>query len=262
MTYKLGKKPAREGAVKLQLSDYLDLSKLPTPPANFGREHMLPHWPDWKMLGNDTVGDCAIAGPFHALMLWNAEAGKTINVDDACTLREYSAITGYDPKDPSTDQGSDVQQVAEYWRTTGLTDDDGGVHKIDAYVALQPGNIAQLWAALYLFDGVGIGLSFPAEWQTATQNNELWDKVRNPNIEGGHYVLGVGRRSGYINLVTWGQQQLMTEAGYQEFNDETIVYLDEDKLINGKDINGFDLATLKADLGLVTKVKRPRKKTI
>ena len=83
---------------------------------------------------------------------------------------------------------------------------------------------------------VTIGLSLPREWAESFDRNELWDALPNANIEGGHYVLGVGRRSGYINLVTWGRQQLMTAAGYEAYNDETLVYLDEDKLVNGKDL--------------------------
>lgn len=252
LNYRLGKSPARPEAVKLKLRDYITPNKLPDPPENFGHESLVA---DWGMLGNDTVGDCAIAGPFHALQLWNVEGQHPINVDTACTLAAYSAITGYNPdaynsftQDNPTDQGSDVQEVAEYWRTTGLKDASGKVHKIDAYLALEPKNLEQLYHALYLFDGVGIGIECPAEYQAAFAKGQAWDAITNPHIEGGHYILGVGKRANLINTVTWGRTQLMTAAGYQQFNDETFVYLNEEKLVNGKDLDGFNLDQLIADM--------------
>lgn len=243
--YRLGKKPARPDAVKLRLRDYIHPSRLPTPPENFGHENLVG---DWQMLGNSDYGDCAIAGPFHALMLWNAMANKKINVDTDCTLKAYSAITGFDPKDPSTDQGADVQEVSEYWRTKGLVDADGNTHKIDCYLALEPGNVEELYQATYLFKAVGIGIKCPAEYQQAFARGQVWDRVKRPHIEGGHYILGVGSRAGLINTVTWGRTQLMTPAGYEQFNDETFVYLDEEMLINGTDIDGFNLRQLINDM--------------
>jgi len=251
LKYRLGKTPARH-AVKLKLRDYVDLSKLPTPPPDFGHETLVH---DWQVLGNDTVGDCAIAGPFHAEMLWNAESGKTISVNTACTLKAYSAITKYDPKqtDPisgenPTDNGSDVAEVAEYWRTKGLKDADGKVHKIDTYLALEPGNVEELFVAMYLFNGAGIGVDFPQEWMEAFGHGQIWDTLADPTPMGGHYIWGVGRRGGDINAITWGKTQLVTPAAYEEFNDEAFVYLTEENLVNGRDLEGFDLATLRADL--------------
>ncbi|BCP41417.1 hypothetical protein MINTMi27_15100 [Mycobacterium intracellulare] len=244
MKYSLGKLPATPH-VGLKLADYIKPHRLPKPPENFGHETLVP---DWGMLGNDTVGDCAIAGPFHAIQLWCSEGQKPFSVNTECTLAEYSAITGYDPKDPTTDRGSNVQEVAEYWRRTGLKDAAGNTHKIECYMSLEPGNLEQLWHALYLFDGVGIGLELPEEYQTAFFSGQVWDALPYPTIEGGHYILGVGRRAGMINTVTWGKTQLLTPAGYQQFNDETFVYFDEEKLLKGKSLEGFDAEQLMADM--------------
>jgi len=247
---KLGKKPARPGAVKLQLSDYLDTSALPTLPDKFGRENLVPHW---GMLGNDTVGDCAIAGPYHETMLWNAEANRRIDVSDAVVLQTYSDVTGYNPADPSTDQGTDVSVMAAYRRNHGIVDANGKVHKIGAYVSLTPGDLTELWYALYLFDGIGIGVKFPQEWMAAFRYGSPWGAVQNPTIEGGHYVSGVGKHNGgMLGVVTWGKVQWMTPGGYQQFNDETYAYLTEEKLINGKDDHGLNLSKLRDDLVAVT----------
>lgn len=242
MSFCLGKKPARENAVALKLRDYVNLSRLPKPPESFGHFSLVD---DWQMLGNDRFGDCGIAGPFHAIMLHNAMAGRRVNIDTDAVLKAYSLITGFDPQDPDTDQGSDCGEVADYWQSTGLVDADGQVHKIDGAVALEPGNVEELYVAMYLFKAVGIGVSLPIQWQQ--ELGSPWDAVAYPQIEGGHYILGTGVADGNINVVTWGVNQPLTPAGYEEFNDESFAYLSEEMLKGTTDLDGFNLKQLKAD---------------
>lgn len=251
MTFALGKLPARPDAVKLKFANYVDTTKLPPLPAPpFGHQALVK---EWGMLANDRLGDCAIAGPFHEIMLWNAEAGKTVNVTDDAVIKMYSAITGYNPKDPSSDQGSDVSKVAAYRRKTGLLDADGKRHKIGAYIALTPGDWTELLYATYLFDGVGIGVNFPSQWMTATQEGKPWDKLTRPNYEGGHYVTSVDAVSETaVQVVTWGQLQVLTKAGYEMANDETLAYASEEKLTNGVSLEGLDWEALTADLKQLT----------
>lgn len=249
MSLKLGKLPARPGAVKLKLVNYLDTSVLPKPPREFGHERLVT---DWGMLGNDAWGDCVWAGWGHNFMLWNREAGRSVNITTQSTLRNYEIVTGFNPNDPSTDQGTDMEVAAKYVRQTGLLDADGKRHKIGAYVALEPGNVTQLWYALYLFDGVGIGVEFPAQWMDAFRNGRTWGRVRRPKIEGGHFISAVARRARKPIAITWARPQPLTIGGYTQFNDETQAYLTEEKLTAGKSLEGFDLAALKADLAAVT----------
>lgn len=246
---KLGKKPARPDAVKLKLANYIDTTALPTPPAEFGHERLVNQW---GMLGNDQYGDCVWAGASHEVILWNREAGKTVNITTQSTLKNYSQVTGFNPNDPSTDQGTDMEVAAKYRRKTGLVDADGKRHKIGAYVALKPGDLNELWYATYLFDGVGIGVNFPSQWMDAFNAGKPWDKVRRPKIEGGHYITAVAKRGGDSTIITWAQPVPLTGAGYAQFNDETLAYLTEEKLVNGKSLEGFDLATLRKDLASVT----------
>lgn len=254
MEYKLGKLPANPN-YGLRLCDYVTTEKLPPlPTGDFGHQNYVS---DWKMLGNGPdpsnpnqipggVGDCAIAGPFHAEMLWNAVGGRSVNVDAACTVASYSAITGYVLGDSSTDKGSSVDVVSNYWQTTGLTDADGKVHKIDAWARLS--SVRELLYAIYLTDCVGIGVEFPRQWMTAVQEGGTWEVVNNPDIVGGHYILGVGWVSGYINVITWGQQQLLSPAGFAEFSDEAVAYFSRERLLSsGKDLNGLNLDQLISD---------------
>lgn len=250
--YKLGKKPARPGAVKLRLSTYLNKSVLPAIPPAFGHQAKVA---DWQMLANDRVGDCAIAGAAHETMLWCAEGGKPARFDDDSVLAIYSTATGYDPSQTDadgnnpTDEGTDPADFAEIRRTTGITDADGNLHKIGAYLALDQGSVSQLGAAMYLFSAVGIGLQLPDSAQDQFQAGEAWDPVPGSTIEGGHYVTGVARdNDSNIALVTWGALQWMTPRFYMRYNDESLVYLSEEFLQSGHSPEGFDLAQLQADL--------------
>lgn len=245
---KLGKTPAR-GAVKLKLATYIDPSALPKPPTEFGHDRLITKW---GMLGNDKAGCCVWSGAGHEVMLWNRESGKQVNITTASTLRNYSLVTGYDPVTGANDNGTDVEAAAKYRRKTGLLDADGHRHKIGAYVDVDPGNLTQLWYATYLFDGIGIGVEFPAQWMDAFNAGRPWDRISRPKPEGGHYISGASKRGGNEIVISWGRPVPLTPAGYQQFNDETVAYLTEEKLVNGKSLEGFDLDTLRRDLQLVT----------
>lgn len=251
VSYPLGKLPAAKPAVKLSFKDYINLKEFPGPPPEFGRARSVP---EWQMLGNDNIGDCAIAGPLHSLMLWHAETGVPLSVDTPCAVRNYSELTGYNPAltdifgNNPTDVGCTVADMAEYWRTNGMWDAKGNRHTIDAYLALEPGNIDELWMALYLFDGLGIGLSFPESWMIDFRHGVAWDAVHEQSV-GGHYVTATGRTNGCINLVTWGKNQLMTTAAYQQRNDETYIFLNKERFLkSGLDINGFNYNQLVDDM--------------
>src|ERR1700686_1975844 len=97
---KLGKLAARPFPKKFSLVALVDTTNLPPVPASFGHETLIGA-KDWGMLGNDAVGCCVISGGGHETMLLNKEVGKTVPFSAASVLKDYSAITGYDPADSS-----------------------------------------------------------------------------------------------------------------------------------------------------------------
>lgn len=243
--FKLGKKPAREGAIKFKLSDYTT-GKLPSPPKRYGHQKLVK---DWGMLGNDRYGDCVFAGAGHEHMLWNAEGGNTFNVTTTNVLEGYSAVTGFNPNDPNTDQGTDMEEAAKWRRNTGLVDATGTRHKLGAYLDISRGNIDQIKQAAYLFSAVGIGIAFPDSAMTQFNQGKAWSVKSGAQIEGGHYVPVVGYDSRYIYVITWGKVQPCTYAFIRKYMDEGIAYLSNEFLTKlGKSLEGFDLSTLQSDL--------------
>jgi len=239
---KLGKTPARTDAVKFKLSHYL---LTVATPKTYGHDKLIN---TWDMLGNDQYGDCVWAGAGHETMLWNKEADKNIVFDDKAVLSDYSAVTGFDPNDPSTDQGTDMQVAASYRRKTGVIDAQGHRHKVGAYLAITPGSKDELKRAMYLFSNVAIGLQFPASAMQQFNTDKNWTIVRSSKIIGGHYVPAVAYDSRYVHVVTWGQVVKASWGFILTYCDEALVYLSPEFLTAGKSPEGFDLASLNNDL--------------
>ena len=246
MPFCLGKKPARPGSIKLRLGDYLKAEALPPLPAVFGHQNLVASWP---MFANDRYGDCVFAGAAHETMLLVAEGGGHATFTDANVLSDYAAVTGFDPANPATDTGADMQEAAGYRRNTGIVDARGDRHTIAAYLALEPGSVAHLYLAAYLFGAVGIGLALPVSALDQAEHGRAWDVVAGSPSAGGHYVPLIGRRAdGMLVAVSWGALQPMSEAFFTTYCDEAVAYVSKECLVDRKSPEGFDYAALIADL--------------
>lgn len=234
---KLGKKPASH-QVKFKLRDFINPAVFPKIPKTFGHENLIGN-KDWGMFGNDTYGDCVLAGAAHETIVWNAACGKKVLFTDQNVLSDYSAITGFNPNDPNSDQGTDMKEAASYRRKTGIVDANGVRHTIDAYLSITPGDLTEHYIAMYLFGAVGIGIEFPASAMDQFRKGKTWSVVSKSPIEGGHYLPLVAKRRSIEN-VTWGAEQAMTTGFFRKYNDESLVYLSKDALVDRKSPEGFD----------------------
>lgn len=247
---KLGKTDHVPDDRDLKLARYLKTSVLPKPPTTFGHETAFGPT-KWGMLGNDSVGCCVFAGAAHETMLWNAEAGKTVTFLEPQVISDYSAVTGYDPSDPSTDQGTDVRTAMKYRQKVGVLSDYTSRHRIAAYAAIDPHDWTTMMTALYLFGAIGIGIQFPESAMDQFNAGKGWSVVKSSPIDGGHYVPLVARRAS-MKLVTWGKCISATKAFIQTYCDEAWCPLSEEMLIKGRSLEGFDDASLRADLKAMT----------
>lgn len=243
---KLGKKPARPDAIKLKLVQIMDATALPTPPAAFGHANLVHG--RWSILGNDKWGDCVWAGAAHEHMLFSL-AGKhgSVKFDDRSVLSDYSAVTGFDPADPATDQGTDMQAAASYRRKVGVIDYHGIRHKVDAYAEITRADLSQVALASWLFGACGIGVEFPDSAMDQFNAGKPFSVVKGAKIEGGHYMPCVGRhKDGNYVLVTWGRLVTATPEWMRKYMDEAVAYISRD-IIQDKShmsLEGFDLQTL------------------
>jgi hypothetical protein len=249
---RLGKLPARAGAVTFAFADFFDARKLPTPPPVFGHQLAVG---DFHMLGNDTYSNCVWAGAAHETMIWSLEGGQPrARFLTKNTLADYAAVTGFDPHKPDSDQGTDMADAAKYRQKTGIVDATGKRHTVDGYVALKIGNFEQMLLATWIFGAAGIGLELPTQAMDQFDHNQVWTVPSKPKIEGGHYVSGVGRdRNGNLLIVTWGKTVPITPQFYERFSDEALAYISLE-ILGSKDLSpeGFDAAELRKHLSNLT----------
>ncbi len=253
--HKLGKRAHTKDTRDLLWKDYVDRAVLPIlPKPPFGHANLVS---DWLMLANDTLGDCVVAGSCHDAMLDNAEAGNTITFTDQNALDIYIAACGYDPDYPDRPvpggPGCVIRDFLGYVQQTGLTDANGNVHKIDAYVSLDRTNMQEIYESIYLFGKAKLGIQIPQSAEDQFHAGQPWTVVPGSPIKGGHDVEAVGvLEDGSLEVITWGTTQIMTIPFFQKYCDEAWSPLSKEMLNNkGIDLEGFNWTQLEADLAAI-----------
>lgn len=250
-SYKLGKRPARKGAISFKFGDYFDRSALPTPPLRIGHEKIGTPWP---MLANDKYSCCVFASAAHQHMTWTHMGGKTALFSDANVLADYAAVTGFKPDDPDSDAGTDMGQAMEYRRKIGIIDQAGMRHKVDAYVDLRAGEPDDAALGLYLTGGVSLGLQLPTYAMDQFEQGKPWVPMAKSGMEGGHCVDLVTRNSdGNYVIVTWGRLHAMSPEFLARYSDEAALPLSLEILRDKVSPDGFDESTLRRDVGRLAK---------
>jgi hypothetical protein len=253
-TFVGGRLPAEPARPHLKFAVALT-PELPAPPAS--DDWLTPVPADaWGVLGNDEVGDCTCAGVAHKRIgdVYLNQEHTVLGVTTAQTLALYSAVTGYNPADPSTDQGAVCQDVLDYWRKRGFLGE-----RIIAFAKVDISNETELRQAIHLFGQVYAGFAFPSTAMDQFNAGETWDVVRGARNEGGHCVtLGAYDKNG-LECVTWGKVQKLTWAFFRKYFDEAWVIISPDMIdpATGRDIQGLDLYALGQDFAALTGQKNP-----
>lgn len=168
------------------------------------------------MLGNDTLGDCVEAAANHIVGLETGNAGDPAPVTDAWAVADYSAITGYDPKDPDTDQGTDPLSAMKYYVATGFRDG----RKLAGWVEVDPTKVASVQAAFYTCENVFIAMNLPAAWVAKIPTMApgfTWDVAGSPVASNGHMVMAAGYTESGLIVCSWGMLGLLTWAALAKY---------------------------------------------
>jgi hypothetical protein len=236
---KLGRKyPTR---AKLKLSRYLGPA-LPSPPS--ACDWTLAMTTDWGVMRNDTIGDCTCAAMGHAVQVITANGDGLITPsdDEIVTMYEQS---GYNPADPSTDQGWTEVAAMQFMCTNGL----GGV-RLDAFADVNHSNVTQVRQTVMLFGGCYIGVLVTQADMDAFQTGQPWTTPALTGVLGGHALWVAAYDAQYLTVITWGKPQLVSWNWFAARCDEAHACLFFPWVKNSVncDPDGFDLATLQADL--------------
>lgn len=255
-THKLGRTPNR-GRDRVSLhTDHVPTHYVP--PATLDRYSAVPA-SVWGMDGNDRVGDCTCADVDHEVKSMQAAAGNAlVRSTTQEVLAAYSAITGYDPADPNTDQGAEMQAVRDYWRKTGFTL-GGEVHQILLFADLDVTDTTLIKWALDQFGAVGLGVNFPVSAMDQFDAGEPWTVVHGSRIEGGHAVDLVGYDESWWYVVTWGRVQRVAPAWFAAYVEEAWTAFSKDfvNANSGTDALGGTLYDLGQQFAAVTHQPNP-----
>jgi hypothetical protein len=242
--YRFGRKAVKTDSRTLRLAKYLATPFPPPPPSCDWTKGQTA----WGMLLNDTLGDCTIAGALHAIMGWGLNVGTEATFTDQDALNYYEKFDGYNPSDPSTDQGGILLDVLQAWKQQGI---DG--HTVNAYASVTPTNIVEVQRALVLFGPLYCGLSFP----NSAIGAPTWELTSDTSIAGGHCVVLISYNATGPVFISWGG---LYQATWEFFNyyfapaqqGEVYAAISPDWFAqSGVDPTGLDLAQLEADLSAI-----------
>ncbi len=227
---KLGLNLAAPHRPALKLADYIHAERR-EPPAAVSRPH--PGF-NWGMLANDRLGDCVIAMMLHSIEEFHLDAKSPVPAfTDEDAIRLYSEITGYDPHDPNSDQGTNEESAMTYWRHPGLRTSDGVDHTIVATVAVDPSNLDESRIAIDEFVALQIGIALPL----TAQGQKEWTVVGDgrtghsaPGSWGGHGIPYREYDAETFKCVTWGAELLLTAPFHQAYAQEAHVVVTKEML--------------------------------
>ncbi len=259
-TFKLGRKRPIARCPRFALKNYLTRG-LPPPPATCDyTKHAKAALSE--MYDNDTLGDCVIAGMAHVVGVLTGNSGtKPVIYNNKEIIGLYSAIGGYVPGEPSTDQGCDEQTALNYWENNGAMPPGSasktGAHKIAGWMTVDSTNVEECRTALWLFENLYFGLELPDAWispNPPSASGFTWDVAGAPDPNNGHCVVGVGYTAAGITIDTWGMTGLMTNAAVAKYPNQaaggelyTVVSMDAIGKASEKAPSGFDWSQLIAD---------------
>lgn len=238
---KLGRKPARHTVRTMRSALVMAraLDPLGAPPT-VSNDYTAAVTVPWKMLGNDSLGDCVCADSAHSLMLRTANTGNIIIPTDNDVISLYEAVGGYVPGDSSTDNGCDETSMCEYLEKTGFLG-----HKLDATASIDPHNLDHIRWCIQLFGSCRIGIDLTQSAMDAFNNGQVWDANDDENSLGGHDIPLVKYDKNLFYCVTWGQLQPVTSAFIVKYNEEAHAELHFDWTQNqGVSPSGFNLDDL------------------
>ena len=242
---KLGKRAPKRDNKLLMLAKYT--AALPASPASADYSAKIT---SLGMMRNADLGDCTCAAIGHIIQSWTANAGIQFIPSDNDILSLYERACGYNPSDPSSDQGGVETDVLNYWRKNPVAG-----HTLSAYAAVEPGNHADVQDAVWLFGAAYIGVALPI----SCQSQDVWTVPASgtsgdgmPGSWGGHAVPVVGYNSRGLTCITWGSLKRMTWQFWDTYCDEAYALIGPDWIEkNGVSPSGFDIATLTSDLAAI-----------
>jgi hypothetical protein len=190
------------------------------------------------MMLNDRLGDCTIAGMYHAMQLWSSYSReKVLTEPDKWVEQTYRDFTGYNGTQ-ATDNGAIEQDVLRRWLVDGVHVQEGssaahpepGASHIKFFGEVDPRLHDDIQRTINDCGMAYIGFEVP-QWLMEGDIPLVWDHGANERIVGGHCIILTGyerkpKNDVIYDLVSWGRGDLkMTRRFFDKYVDEVYACL-------------------------------------
>jgi hypothetical protein len=191
------------------------------------------------MDGNDTNGDCGVAGFNHDLMA----AASVADLSETWPSNT-DIVTYYYTYTGGQDTGVVLSDFLAYVKKNSFLG-----HTLSAYAPVKVHDIPTLHFAVWAYDAAYTGIRVTSGMMNANQQGKPWDldDMMSETV-GGHCIPIVGYDSNYLYAVTWGGVQAISYPAWHFMSDEAWALVTGEFAAKGGDGRGVNLAALEADL--------------
>jgi hypothetical protein len=245
MAYKLGRRPGHIPVGLRDLTWYV-AGALPAAPLEV-KPPVLAANADgtaWGMDGNDTYGDCGVAGTDHGEICVALGSGvPLLGLTASQVVQYYLAYTS------GQDTGVVLADFLKHVKDTGWF---GRI--LAGYAPVSVSDFRTLQFVINAYGYAYTGVQCTDTMQQAAEARQPWTAgvFQSGTVEGGHCIPLVGYDSQYLYAVTWGAVQAIEYSAWHLMAEEAWAVLWGEVPVSGLDAHGVNLASLQADLGSLT----------
>ena len=200
---------------------------------------------DWGMYGNDTYGDCGVAGIGHGELAVADDTGTSqLGLSAAQVVNYYLTYTG------GEDNGVVLADFLAYVRKNGWFG-----RQLAGYAPVAINDMNTLKFAINAYGFAYTGIEVTDLMMQAFQDSAPWTSsmVNQGNVEGGHCIPLVGYDETHLYCVTWGRVQAIMYPGWTAMSSEAWATIWGEVPASGLTGHGVNLAALQADLSKLSR---------
>ena len=198
---------------------------------------------DWKLLGNNEIGDCAAVSAANMVRTITALLGSK---EMYPSFSQVEALyRTQNPYYPAQDEGMDLQTMFEYMLHTGWPNGQ----KIVAFAKFDPNIPDVARAAISIFGTPILGAWISQGVKEDFYAGRPWDYHPRSPILGGHAVMAgayKGESLSDVGFVSWAEECYMTDAFLKNCMMQAWIVIRPEHLATEGFQQGIDLAALKS----------------
>jgi hypothetical protein len=163
---------------------------------------------------NKQLSCCIVSGYYHCLGVWSANAtGVPFVATDDQIVKDYSAISGYQPGNDFSDTGCNESDAISYFERVPAADGS----TLAAALSVDARKADEVRSCVYDFEHVYLCLELPDGYVQPfpSVNGYVWS-TGTPNPQQGHCIMACGYNADGLIVCSWGLMGILTWAALAE----------------------------------------------